>query len=356
VRRGLVWTLAAAVLGLTVLAALGARSGAAGTSSLSRGARGLLAARLYLERRGCAVDLLDRPWEPPLDRPPGVLVLALPWPGFGFDEGLAGLDRHLLRGGSIVLLYSGDRPAIAEADVLARLHLSVDVVRGDPPLAPRAWHRFMTEEWTLTSESGGRPLRVGAPRALPGLPTGAAVLYRGPQGHPVVFEEARAAGRIVAAPVDVLANARLDAEGNADFLETLRVRLGDRWTIDERHHGLAAPVTPVERASLRLVDQTLAHLLFLYVLALLALGRRFGPAWTDPPVASGSAASFMIGLGGLHHRLGHHAEAARSLRARALELDPHLRLPQGGGETGADGLLRVAREVGRAQQRNGRRT
>ena len=42
---------------------------------------------------------------------------------------------------------------------------------------------------------------------------------------------------------------------------------------------------------------------------------------------AGSAAAFLLGIGALHHRLGHHAEAARLLLRRARELDRGLQLP-----------------------------
>jgi hypothetical protein len=55
--------------------------------------------------------------------------------------------------------------------------------------------------------------------------------------------------------------------------------------------------------------------------------------WSDPPVRSGSAATFLRGLGALHQRLGHEREAAVLLVARARELDPRIpeRDPAGAG-------------------------
>ena len=133
-------------------------------------------------------------------------------------------------------------------------------------------------------------------------------------------------GRVVVLPADALSNARLGEAGNADLLETLLRNLGPRWAFDEVHHGLAA--APAAKGPLgRAADLLLAHLVLLYLLAVLALARRQGPAWREPATVAGSAATFLLGMGALHHRLGHHAEAARLLLRRARELDRGLQLP-----------------------------
>jgi hypothetical protein len=60
----------------------------------------------------------------------------------------------------------------------------------------------------------------------------------------------------------------------------------------------------------------------------MTLSRRFGAAWREPPVVTGSVASFLLGLGALHHRLSHHGDAARRLLERSRELFPDLPLPE----------------------------
>jgi hypothetical protein len=74
-------------------------------------------------------------------------------------------------------------------------------------------------------------------------------------------------------------------------------------------------------------------------------------------VISGSAGSFLLGLGAAHDRLGHYAAAARLLGERALELDPRLRLPEApprGVSATGPGLLAWAQDVGRSQSKGAR--
>ena len=66
-------------------------------------------------------------------------------------------------------------------------------------------------------------------------------------------------------------------------------------------------------------------------------------------MVTGSTGSFLLGLGALHHRLGHHAEAARRLLERARELDPGADLPadldRRAATAGPRELVELAREV-----------
>jgi hypothetical protein len=111
----------------------------------------------------------------------------------------------------------------------------------------------------------------------------------------------------------------------------------------------------LETAALgRTLDLILLHLTVLYLAAVLALARPFGPAWSPPPVVTGSTGAFLLGLGAIHHRLGHHREAAERLLARVRELDRDLVLPAGlahrAGEAGAGGFVALAREVARRRR------
>jgi len=151
-------------------------------------------------------------------------------------------------------------------------------------------------------------------------------------------------------PADAFSNARLGHSGNADLLEGLRQQLGDHWTFDEFHHGLRPAFTPATRGSQRVLLLYLLQLVFVYVLVAVALARRFGPAWREEPPAFGSAASFLVGLGGLHDRLGHQRAAAELLVSRARALDGRLVLPSASELDGRD-LLGLARRVGQAQMR-----
>ncbi len=348
---------AAGLVVLVVLALVGSGRSEARGSVLSRGPGGWLAARRYLEAGGVRVRLLDRPLDPLDLAGHGVLVTTFPW-----QQGLAAsagesLEAHLRRGGSLVLAYSGDLENPAERVALEGLGLSLHEVR-KTSLNPLRWRQQTHEEWDLRPAPGlagtGEPVRVWAPRWAPLIPQQARTLYQGPGGKPLVAALSHRRGTIWFVPADAFANARLENAGNADLLETLRRRLGDDWIFDEYHHGLAGP-SPVATAALgRTLDLILLHLAVLYLAAVLTLARPFGPAWSESPVATGSAGAFLLGLGAIHHRLGHHREAARRLLARVRELDRHFELPadfDGRAEVAdARGLVALAREVARRRQ------
>jgi len=248
---------------------------------------------------------------------------------------------------------------------LEGLGLTLRQVR-KPTLLPWRWQGFAHREWDLrpargTSLSGtAAPVRVWAPRWAPQLPREAAALYRSPLGQPMISLLRRYRGRIVLLPADAFANARLadaGSPGNADLLETLRRTLGDRWTFDEYHHGLISGA-PEESAALgRTLDLILVHLAVLYLVAVWTLSRRFGPSWSEPPRVTGSAGAFLLGLGALHHRLGHHAAAAGRLLARVRELDRltgaedlPAELDRRAATAGPRELVALAREVARRRR------
>jgi hypothetical protein len=329
---------------------------AASGSALSHGPGGLFAARRYLEARGAEVHLLDRPLDEAAE--PGVLVLAFPWQRLDPEQRFVGVTRHMQRGGAVLLAYTGDGLDVAEAIALRALSVRRRTLRGDAPLHPLRWRRFAAEEWSLAPQPGAPPtrLRVRAPRRAPEPTAAAEVLYRSDDGTPLAFREPRGRGQLVVVPVDALSNARLEEQGNADLLESLWHGLGPRWTFDEYHHGLTAPLAPGDTRRQRVVDLLLLHLALLYLLGVLAVARRFGPAWEEAPVSTGSAAALLLGLGGLHRRLGHHRDAAARMLERAREVDPRIRLQPGLEHEAedAEGLVRVARAVARAQAGRGR--
>ena len=348
---GLLLVLLAVIVGLA-----GGSPGEARGSALSRGPNGWLAARRYLQARGARVTLLDVP----LDRfaGGGVLVSTFPWQhGFSMDAADR-LEDHLRRGGHLVLAYSGDTGNAAERVAMERLGLPLEEKR-KAVLNPLRWRRFAREEWDLHPGPGvaaAAPVRVWAPRWAPEPPKDSRLLFQSPGGYPAIvllerFRRHRGhRGQLWLLPADAFANARLGNPGNADLLETLFRRLGNRWTFDEYHHGLVAAGATVETAALgRTVDLILLHLAVLYFAALLAFSRRFGPAWSEPPVVTGSTGSFLLGLGALHHRLGHHREAARRLLERVRELDRNLVLPAEldgrAADAGPRELVELAREV-----------
>jgi uncharacterized protein DUF4350 len=357
-RRGQVLVGAAVVIvlmgAIAVLATAG--GGEAKGSSLSRGPNGWLAARKYLEARQARVRVLAEPLDRREDG--GVLVVVFPWQqGFSLQSGDQ-IEDHLRRGGNVLLAFSGELSNPAEILVLERLGLPLAEKR-TASFSPPGWRRFAREEWDLRPAAGvvgGRPVRVWAPRYAPEVPRLARALYLDPQGGPAIAVLHRDRGSLWILPADTFANARLAAPGNADLLETLLQQLGDRWTFDEYHHGLGAGLATAETETLgRTLDLVLLHLGLLYLAALLTLARRFGPAWSETPVVTGSAGSFLLGLGHLHHRLGHHREAARRLLERTRELDRNLVLPpdfEARAENAGPGeLVALAREVARLRGR-----
>jgi uncharacterized protein DUF4350 len=359
-RPWLLWTamfLVAFLLG----ALLWRRSPAAGASALSASPEGWLAARTYLERSGSRVSLLDRPLDK--ESPHGALVIAFPLQAFPSPEELDALRQRLSSGGSIVFAYSGVEKGFGERSVGEALGLSFEKARGDPPLSPRRWWAFVTQDWLLEPEpafarSDPVPAAViRAPDEIPKAPPGAQVLYRTPAGVAAVFAFARGRGRVVALPADALANARLGNAGNADLLESLRVSLPPEVSFDEYHHGLVSPEAVADSGSAPSLDLLLIELLLLYLLCAWTLGRRFGPSWQEPPQIASSTSAFLLGLGALHRKLRHSSNAALRLIDGAQSYDPRVSIPQeirGAAFDAKEGaFLEIAKVIAR-QQRRGR--
>lgn len=367
--RPVLTVLAVSALVLALLAVgLASGLGAPG-SALSRDPAGWAVARAYLEARGVEVTLADRPEA----LAPGGGVLALVSP---FQRGLTRLEQeailgHLRGGGSVLYAYSSDRLGSVEEDLRSTLRLGSSTLRDDPPLLPWRWWPYRRERWRLQPALDlaapglpalevpailSAPTAVGTPRVLYTAlsSTGAEA-----EAIPLVFEVALQRGRVVALPAALLANSTLGSPGHADFLETLRRALGDRWTFDELHHGLVAPDLARQSLAARGWDLFVVHLLLFYGLALVALARRFGPPWRETPAAAGSTAAFLRSLGALHHELGHHAAAAPVLLERARLLDPGLLDPaqpaaralagEGAAVANGAGLVALSRKIAAAQ-------
>ncbi|MCP3956847.1 MAG: DUF4350 domain-containing protein [bacterium] len=346
-------------IGLIVIAGvwLGGGTGAV-SSAMSRGGSGWLAAHRYLAARGARVHLRDQPLttEPEAE----VLVLAFPWQQPVRAEEIEAVGGFLRRGGTLLVAYSGELGQFVEERVLESLGLNTREVRPPPPLAPLAWWRYHNESWRLelTEAWEGPAPEVSLPalRAAPEAPFGARVLYRLPAGAPLIFDYPFHRGRVVVLPAAVLSNANLADAGNADFLESLRDWLGDDWCFDEYHHGLVGPEAVEESTSRFAWDLFVGHLALIYVLGLGAVARRFGPAWREPPVTSGSTSSFLRSLGVLHQDLSHYNAAAALLVERARAYDPALPLDDKTEKRSrqvadSDSLVELARQISRAQRR-----
>ncbi len=349
------WVLVGVVALLAIVAATVAVTSAPGAqgSALSPAPAGLLVARRYLEESGTPVKLLDQAAD--AQTASGVLVVAFPWQRLRPGDDLGALRALVQDGVTLVYGFSGSRYAPMESEFLEAIGLVRSSPRGQPPLHPARWRAFASETWRLLPEAFLRaePLETPAPFEVPRAPEDATVLFRGPGDAALVFTYPVGAGRVVVLPAAALSNAWLPRGGNLALLEHLRVRFPGPWTFDEFHHGLSAPESGVQAGSRRALDLYLLQLLLLYALALLALARRFGPAWSDPPILSGSAGAFLLSLGQLHHRLDHARAAAPILIARARELQPHLPALAAAGGDGE--LLPLARTLSR-HQRSPRRT
>ena len=327
------------------------------SSALSRDAHGWLAARRYLAATESHVQLHDAPLAHTLEG--GVLVLAFPWQQAVTTEDQQAIGRFLRQGGTVLLAYSGEVGRPWEEQILATLQLAVTEVRSAPPLSPRSWWEYHRATWELSAAPAwpeGPPLALSALRVVPTAPDSSQVLYRLAGGQPVIFTYPLHRGRIVALPAGMLSNAWIAEAGNADFLESLRGWLGDRWTFDEYHHGLIGAEALAVTSSRFAWDLFAAHLGLIYLLGLAALARRFGPAWTSAPIVQGSTSSFLRSLGTLHHDLGHHADAAELLVARARAYDHNLPLDEAiiqrsHAALDAAELTELAQTVARAQRR-----
>jgi len=351
-RNILVGALALTVLMMVAGGLLLGSEASADASSLSRTSAGWLAARRYLEEMGTHVVLVDHDLDEPVGA--GVLVLAFPWQNTALDDVDAAVEGQLRRGGSVVIAYA-DRSEPVQSALLASLGLGWDQRRSRPPLWPRAWRAHAREEWTLTAPppATGREVRVSARREVPGMPAQGTVLMRDAQQRAVAFLFPRHRGRVVIVPADVFSNARIGNAGNADFLETLRRDLGGPWLFDEYHHGLRAAMGPAQTGGPRALLLYVLQVGLVYALCAFAVVRRFGPAWREEVVPGSSATIFLVGLGALHDRLGHHREAGRLLVSRAQELDPRVRLAGAEARNGRE-LLALARRVGLLQKGRGK--
>ncbi|MET0553451.1 MAG: DUF4350 domain-containing protein [Vicinamibacteria bacterium] len=351
-RARLAWL---AVLVATVALATAYLAGggpAAAGSALSRGPLGWAAARAYVEARGTAVTLLDRPLT---DAPygAGVLLLVFPWQRWELSDVGEAVARQLRDGGDVVFAFSGDaRVGPGESQAAGALGLTSRLLRDRAPLTPRAWRRHAEEEWAIALEGTGGVLRVRAYARGYDAPPAATALAREPDGRTAAFAFERHRGRVLVLPAAALANASLSQPAAGDLLETLRAGRDRPWTFAEHPHGLVAPGSPAATASRRTFDLWLLHLAVVYVLALLALARPFGPVWSDPPARTGSAAVFLRGLGALHRRLGHEHRAAELLVDRTRELDPHFE-PR--PRTPGAGLLALAQETAARRRSTARR-
>ncbi|HEV8632317.1 MAG TPA: hypothetical protein VGV61_18530 [Thermoanaerobaculia bacterium] len=361
----------ALLLGVVAGLLLASRSLEAPSSTLSRGPTGWLLSRLYLTERGAAPALLTQA-PTAAEAWPGTLVLGFPWQAHVLEADRDAVLAHLARGGDLLIAYSAEpAPGVGERQLLSAVGVAIDLV-DDAPVSPLRWRAFARRPWRLhpaprwasavAARAGGPApeLLLRRPRWLPELPRAGALLV-GSGGRVMAAEWPQGRGRVVVLPAELLCNARLAAPAalaapHAALLETLRRSLAGPWRFDEYHHGLGVgDGDGVPVGAQRGLDLLLLQLALLYGVVALALGRRLGPAWRESPPLAGSAASFLLRLGALHHRLRHHEAGARLLLQRAAELDRRLpiddelrRLAERGD---AAALVEVGQRVARLQRR-----
>ena len=127
---------------------------------------------------------------------------------------------------------------------------------------------------------------------------------------------------------------------------------------DEYHHGLLGAEARLAEPAGRAFDAVLAQLGLVWGLAVLAFAWRFGPAWPARAQLDDAHRSFLLGLGALHHRLGHEREAALALVRRVSAYDPSLLPPDEVEATlrraATTPLHQLARELSRPTRSAGR--
>jgi hypothetical protein len=343
----------AVVSGVILVAILSSDHVGAGPSVLSHGPYGWLVAQRYLSSRGAVIELGNRPINQAVFSE--VLVVTFPAQRSLSDEELSSISSYLRGGGALVYAYSPSDPAPSEVAFLRWLELGIRSIGGRPPTNPLDWWRKASQVWEALPAAEldyrDHPLQMLAPRWVPENDD-AEVLYYGNDETPVVMTYELGRGTVTVLPSEALANSRISNHGNADLMETLYQRLGRSWRFDEYRHGLVSPDFVPDRSPQRAFDLLGLHLVLCYLLAITALARRFGPAWKEDRLTFGSTAAFLIGLGHLHDRLGHHSEAARLLTKRAGELNSRLNIPSDppAGKIGRRQLLALAQEIGKLQR------
>jgi hypothetical protein len=256
----------------------------------------------------------------------------------------------LRRGGNLIVAYSGNLLDRGEAAVLGAFGIDLAARPTELPLAPLAARRALREgERHRRADGSGPPLRTPWLDFVPTAPSDAEALFVDDQGVAIAFRFQDQGGDVWVLPAAALANGYLENEANLGLLLGLEERLGRRWLFDEHHHGLIAEGTARASGTGASIDRFLMQAGLVYLLVLLALGWRFGPAWPSLPEVEDSHRELLLGIGELHHRLGHHRDAARALVERATEYDRRIKAPADlerrlAGMDGA-GLVALAREI-----------
>jgi hypothetical protein len=321
-------------------------------NTFSRRAGGLMLARRYLEARGIrCTELTGAIGSMPSDE---AYVMAFPAITRRQPQEIGTLKGWVRHGGTLVILYASTRPGLDQMEVLEAFSVATTPVPGLHDLNPFRWWRKARTPWRLRSPSGQAPVLISRPRlALVAEPhdtillrtidrasarTSRGAAPKRSEEDGLVMGLARGSGRgaLVVLPTEALTNGRLLTGGNPDLLEWLRHRLPATVTFDELLHGFGAPPLGAT-AGTPVADYLLAHLAVIYLLVVLALGRRQGPPWPVETTRGHSVGGLLLRFGAVHRRMGHQAEGAQALVRRAAAF--------GGWTTIPEGLMEAAKEV-----------
>ncbi|HHQ48276.1 MAG TPA: hypothetical protein ENK19_05270 [Acidobacteria bacterium] len=356
---GAVLALAAAALLLLIRPAAHAEA-----SSVSRRSEGLLLARRYLEARGVRCSSLTGAIGRDGPRA-GAVVMAFPATEARGRGAVLNLARWMRRGGTLVILFDDRGPGPGQRETLEVLGVATRPIWRREELDPTRWWREVRTPWRLESPAGSEPVEISSQAHLALKPRPGDRVLLEEKDDSAVLGLVRAVGRgsLLVLPSEAFSNGRLLAGGNADLLEWVLRRLppGATLAFDEAIHGLGTPVRRAPEGT-PMADALLAQLALIYLLVVLALAWRQGPAWPEEGARGGSVGGLLLRLGAVHRRMGHHAEAARAMveRAAALgrwegvppEINGLLDEPR---RLAGTGLVRLGRRVALRQRLDGRK-
>jgi hypothetical protein len=326
------WTVIVAACGLLVAVLSGGSSPVTGSSTYATDGWGLLVAWSAL---GSDAERFERA---PVDLDDGGTFLTTLPPKRGWTQTEANdLLAWIRRGGHVVVVDVGS----SENALYSALGLDVDRVGPLAPLNPLRWRGHLHADQVLT----GRSLEVRVPRFAAVPSADWTVQARTAEGKPAVFSKAAGAGSIEVILGAPLANAWIQKSENAALLDELALPV----RFDEWHQGYAAPDLVASIESLRSRAQgLLAHLLFVYVLVVWALGARFGVVMPRMEWRSPKLDGELKALGALHAQSNHARAAVERLRtlarAEGIETRETVALRD------AAALVSLAKTVGTAQR------
>lgn len=317
-------------------------------SCFSTGGEGLLLARSYLEGQGTRCGVL-----PEDEARGGAILISFPASGMLPSAELARIRQRLRRGTPLLLLYSTSGRSFQQGLVFDRLGLRERKVEEENSLNPIRWWREKSTPLSLEGEGLRTPVLISPARLGLSPESGDKILLEDKRTG-VIFGLSRkvGSGRLLVLPSELLANQRLLRGGNLEFLSKLRASLPDALLFDERIHGFAS-AAPEESTGTPMADVLLLHGLLIYLLALLALGRRMGPAWPLAAPAVNAVSGLLLRSGAAHRKKGHHAEAASAMLERAAEYHRWPEIPSALADEARllrkNDLLEFARKVARRQ-------